>query len=303
MLQFADDLKLLRVMDSHTDLEMLETDIRSVLKWSEDHLMPLNRCKCKMVEFGNNELQATKITSLPEFAFIQIVDVERDLGVLFDSKLKFDYHIKSIINKANFALHRISTAFRRLDSKRFLILYKSFVRPLLEFCSPVWNPTTKSLSNLIEKIQKRATKLVPFLRNLSYPERLRSLNLDSLEFRRKREDLILLYKINNSRLRDSVLSFRTRPGMRGHAFVLAKERSYSIARRHFLTNRSRSSWNALSHDSIHSSNLNSFKNSIRFLPGSWRSLLHGDSGGVRVDDTACPQTAPSVPSITGPVPF
>ena len=60
-----------------------------------------------------------------------------------------------------------------------------------------------------------------------------ALNLDSLEFRRKREDLILLYKINNTRLRNSVLSFRARPGMRGHDFVLSKERTCVASRRHF----------------------------------------------------------------------
>ena len=302
VLQFADDLKLLRVVSSELDVEMLERDIRSVLRWSEVHCMPLNRNKCKIVEFGKSDVHAMKIASLSDFSFFHVVDAERDLGVIFDSKLNFDSHVKSITNKANFALHRVSTTFRRLDCKRFLILYKSFVRPLLEFCSPVWNPSNKNLSNLIEKIQKRATKLVPSLRHLSYTDRLRSLKLDSLEFRRKREDLILLYKINNSRLRDSVLSFRTRPGMRGHDFVLSKERTYITSRRHFLTNRSRSSWNALSLDAVHSPTLNVFKSSIRCLPGSWRSPLPGGSVGPVGGGAASPPTALSVPSNTGPVP-
>ncbi len=298
VLQFADDLKFLRVMNSENDLTVIENDIRSVLKWSEIHCMPLNRDKCKIVEFGKGDMNAMKITSLPEFSFFKTVSSERDLGVNFDSNLKFDSHIKSVICKANFALHRISSIFRRLDCKKLLILYKSFVRPLLEFCSPIWNPSIKSLSNLIEKIQKRATKLVPTLRHLSYSQRLRALKLDSLEFRRKRQDLILLYKINNTHHRDSVLSFRTRSGMRGHDLVLAKERTYTVSRRRFLTNRSRSSWNALSSDSVHSHSLNSFKNSIRFLPGSWRTLQDGSMDCAR-DPTASLNTTPSVPSVTG----
>ena len=49
----------------------------------------------------------------------------------------------------------------------------------------------------LEKVQRRATKLIPTLRNLPYPERLQSLNLPSLSYRRNRMDLIMAYKILN----------------------------------------------------------------------------------------------------------
>ena len=278
-LQFADDLKLLRVMNSEHDREMLESDVRSVLQWSERNHMPLNLKKCKIVEFGNSQSDALQIVSSPEFAFFQVVDEERDLGVVFDSKLKFKSHVKSVVAKANFVLHRVSTTFRNFNHQRFAILYQSLVRPLLEFCSPVWSPSFKTLSNSIEKIQKRATKLIPGLRNLSYSERLRSLRLDTLEFRRKRESLIHLYKINrNPLLCNSLLSFRPRTGTRGHAYVLMNERCHAPSRRNFLTNRVRSVWNDLPPGSVNSPTLNQFKNSLRCLPGSWRCALQGGRG-------------------------
>ena len=146
--------------------------------------------------------------------------------------------------------------------------FNPLVRPLLEF-SPVWSPTFKILSNSIEKIQKRATKLVPGLRNLPYSERLRALKLDSLEFLRKRESLIHIYKINHKPfLRKSLLSFRTRPGTRGHSCVLASERCHAPSRINFLTNRVWSAWNDLPPGSVENPTLNHFKNSIRCLSGS-----------------------------------
>ena len=77
----------------------------------------------------------------------------------------------------------------------FLTFSKSLVRPHLEYCSPVWNTNLKGFSKNIEKIQKSATRIVPSLKNLSYFERLKKLNLASLEFRRLREDIVSQYKI------------------------------------------------------------------------------------------------------------
>ena len=122
--------------------------------------MPLNLKKCKIVEYGKGDLNAKKLAASPEIPQLQIVETERDLGVEFDSKLNFKQHIKTIVSKANFALNRILRVFKHLDSNKFLILYKSFVRPILEFSSPVWSPQTKCQSYLIEKIQKGLLNLL-----------------------------------------------------------------------------------------------------------------------------------------------
>ena len=105
-------------------------------------------------------MQKKKLAASPEIPHLQIVETERDLGVEFDSKLNFKQHIKTIVSKANFALNRILRVFKYLDSNKFLILYKSFVRHILELSSPVWSPQTKCQSYLIEKITKRLLDLV-----------------------------------------------------------------------------------------------------------------------------------------------
>ena len=79
----------------------------------------------------------------------------------------------------------------------FLHLYKSLVRPHLEYASPVWSPYLKKYKKAIENVQKRATRMIPTLRNLNYTERLRNLGLPSLEYRRERADMIQVFKMTN----------------------------------------------------------------------------------------------------------
>ena len=74
-------------------------------------------------------------------------------------------------------------------------LYKSLVRPLVEYCTPAWSPYYQKDKALLEKIQHRFTRLVPGLKDLPYIESLRSLDLWSLEERRHRADLIEVFKM------------------------------------------------------------------------------------------------------------
>ena len=75
------------------------------------------------------------------------------------------------------------------------ILYKSLVRPLLEYGNPVWGPFYIQDQKIVESIQRRATRLVPGIRHLTYADRLSILNIPSLLYRRKRVDIITLYQI------------------------------------------------------------------------------------------------------------
>ena len=78
-----------------------------------------------------------------------------------------------------------------------LQLYKSTVRPILEYGSPVWCPWKKKHIVQIEQIQRRFTRLVGGLDGLNYDQRLKRLKLPILQYRRKREQLIQVYKVLN----------------------------------------------------------------------------------------------------------
>ena len=145
---------------------------------------------------------------------IEKVANEKDLGVIkIDSKLTFRDHITSKVNLANRNLGIIFRTFTFLDTEIFLNLYKSLVRPHLEYATVVWSPLYKK--------DRIACK------NLSYPERLRKLGLPTLEYRRQRADMVQVYKILNDIDKvdkSKLFSMATYNRTRGHPLKLFKER-------------------------------------------------------------------------------
>ena len=115
-------------------------------------------------------------------------------SILF-SQLTFKDHIQEKINKAYSIIGIIKRNFIHMNSNTFVLLYKALVRPHVEYANSVWSPYRKSDILAIEKIQKRATKLVISLKKLSYKDRLMQLNLHTLKYRRLRGDMIEVYKI------------------------------------------------------------------------------------------------------------
>ena len=73
--------------------------------------------------------------------------------------------------------------------------YTTYVRPVLEYCTQIWSPTLIKYIDLIENAQRSFTRRIPVLKNLSYSGRLANLDIESLELRRLRFDLLMYYKI------------------------------------------------------------------------------------------------------------
>ena len=114
-------------------------------------------CKLKLIVFSLKGLTKRKI-----------------LGETVGSKLKFRDHINTKVNLANCNLGIIFRTFTYLDQE-VCPLFKSLVRPHLEYCTPVWSPYYTKNKIILENVQRRATKLVACCRNLSYPECFRKL--------------------------------------------------------------------------------------------------------------------------------
>jgi hypothetical protein len=186
---FADDTKLYAPV---TDSGRLQEDLDSLSEWAQKWELAFNVDKCKVIHYGNNNPnQQYTMNNKP----LQAATEECDLGVLFERDLKFSKHISTKINKANSILALIKRSFEFMDKYLFLKLYTALVRPHVEFANVIWYPYLKKDIISIEKVQKRATKLVPNLRNSSYEERLKELKLPSLAHRRIRGDAIQTFKI------------------------------------------------------------------------------------------------------------
>ncbi|XP_071959396.1 uncharacterized protein B0403.1-like [Antedon mediterranea] len=124
-----------------------------------------------------------------------VVTQMRDLGVLVDNKLNFHDHIVEVVKKANSRLGLIKRTFEYLDSHLVSILYKSMVRPILEYSSTACLPQFVGDSILLEKVQQRATKLAVEIKTQPYSDRMKFMKLPSLAFRRKRYCCLQIFRM------------------------------------------------------------------------------------------------------------
>lgn len=159
------------------DLDSAQSDLDALVNWSKTWYMDFNISKCSILKFksGNIDLsqQLTMLDKDGNQAYLAESSAERNLGVIFDDKLKWNSHIQQIALKANYALGTLKRTFKKWNADMFLKLYTSFVRPLLDFCAPVWNQISKRHIKILKKVQRRATKLVP--QYLNYESRFASL--------------------------------------------------------------------------------------------------------------------------------
>ena len=162
--------------------------------WSRTWGLDFNSDKCHMLTMGKFEdIKHTHRYTVYNQEMEHVFE-EKDLGVTFDAELTFAEHIMTKARKANAIVGLTRRSFTYLDSKSFTKLYTSFVRQHLEYAQCVWAPHLLKHVEILEKVQMRATKLVDGFGNLDYPERLKRLNLPTLVYRKKRGDVIELYK-------------------------------------------------------------------------------------------------------------
>ena len=210
--------------------------------------MIFNNKKCHHMRVGeNSEVIKYQMGSLESRIEIQRVTSEKDLGVIIDEKLKFREHIVQKANTANRNLGTIFRTFTYMDKELFLSLYKSMVRPHLEYATQVLSPQYKKDKIILENVQRRATRLVKCVQHLPYHERLRSLRLPSLEYRRERADMVQVYKVlhNIDKVdKDKLFQMATYSATRGHSLKLFKRRNRLNVRANYFSQRVIDQWNA-----------------------------------------------------------
>merc|ERR1712240_913158 len=188
---------------------------------------------------------------------------EKDLGVLIDYKLDFGDHIKEIVSRANRMIGLIRASFSCLNKKMFLNLHKSLIRPLLEYCVQVWSPHLNKYIKLIEGVQRRATRLVPELKELPYEERLNQLKLTTLEERRVRGDMIETYKIITRKEKVNPDNYfqllPDREGPRARDKKIYKKFAKKDVRRLSFTLRVTNGWNCLTNEMVNARKTSEFK--------------------------------------------
>jgi hypothetical protein len=267
---FADDTKVFNRSDCAEGRNALQQDLDSLHRWSTDWQLRFHPQKCSVLRLGNPR-DSTVYTmkgrnEQGEECTIELKEseVERDLGVMVDNGLSFKKHVAQATAKANKIVGIIRRTFDYLTPETFVQLYKSLVRPVLEYGHSVWQPRHKTLCIEVEDVQRRATKLIGVLKDKTYPERLAALKLPSLEHRRARGDLIDAYKyVHNIYDTDRPqLQLHDGRDTRGNSLKLAKGRCRLDVRASFFSQRVVSSWNSLPDSIVTAPTVNAFKNRL-----------------------------------------
>ena len=197
LLLFADDLKL--IVNANLPA-ITQADLDLLSEWQKKWLLCFNTAdgKCKVLQVSRKGNTRQYNEYFLNGSVLPVIETEKDLGVHVTNDLKWDYHISQSLSKAKQCVGWVSRSVISREKAVMLNIYKSLVRPNLEYCVQLWNPVPAhgnwSIIMKLESVQRSFTRLIDGIGLLPYRERLQELKLTTLIERRARGDLIEVFK-------------------------------------------------------------------------------------------------------------
>jgi hypothetical protein len=265
---FADDSKIWRAIGNAEDIQLLQQDLQAMKEWSEQWLLEFHPDKLKLLHIARDNVDPTYDYYIGDIK-TELTYMEKDLGVTVDGSLSFEDHMNIKVKKANCMMGMIRRAFQFLNNKSFVPLYKTIVRNGIEYGGAVWSPYRMKDIEKVEGVQRRATKVLPGMKEKPYEERLRILKLPTLRHRRLRGDMIETYKIVHGIYDKEVTpkitlkkDMRSGVGRHGHKLEIFQPRARLESSRNTFTNRVWKGWNSLTTHIVTAPSVNAFKNRL-----------------------------------------
>ena len=277
---FADDMKLFASvvrnpvsLHPSTDFS-LQHDIDVLFKTSLSWGLHMNKAKCAVLRFSRRFRDQSQPLYMLDGTQLPVHHSQRDLGVLVDDSLKFHEHIATVTHRASGLCHnfRKSTVCRSVAFMMFLL--KTHIRPVLEYASCLWCTEYADDIRKLERVQRRWTKQIEGFQEMSYAERLKELDLYSVQGRFIRADLIQYWKIFHGKSTitpEDIFHQPLRHGTRGHCFKLYVSRAVCNVRQRSFSQRRVAIWNSLPEAVVTASELSTFK---RLLAQALGNMLY-----------------------------
>ncbi len=261
---FADDVKAYKCISTPNDRLTLQSSLDLICQWAEVNKLGLSVEKCCYLQVGYSNLVLTyRLNS----EIISPTDSIIDLGICIHSNLKSGPHCSAIVSRASTRSRLILKTFLSRDVKLLTRAFTVYVRPLLEYCTPVWSPHLKKDIDLVESVQRTFTRKLFFICHLpptSYDNRLQILGLQRLELRRIHFDLVYMFKLSHNITFSSLsntLCFANN-STRGHKYKLYIQRCNKSVLSTYFLNRVAPIWNVLPESVFYIDTLPAFKSKL-----------------------------------------
>ena len=196
--KYADDTKATAKISNIIDAINFQYELdEKVYPWAPANNMQLNGSKFEHLQVGKNLNPVNYIYTDPSGNLIQEKDHIKDLGVYISNTLTWKNQIENVVSKARVMVGWVLRTFSTRAKEPMLIIWNSQVRPVLDYCSPLWSPGPWNYKeiDLIERTQRVFTRRIEGMEELDYGQRLKALNLYSIQRRHERYKVIYVYKI------------------------------------------------------------------------------------------------------------
>ena len=265
---FADDIALYCSISVFSDYERFQRDISAVVEWVVHNYLAFNEGKCSSMFISRKTVHSNPPPPLfVGNSVLTSVDTVKYLGVTLSSDMSWSPHINKINTKARRLIGLFYRRFYFCSPSTLVTFYTSFIRPLLEYASAVWDPYLCKDIDLLEKTQTFALRICLKNWSLSSDNLLSQLNLSALADRRLISKLCHLFKIikNYEDFRSPPISFKSQPYNSRHLNSLALCPIFAHSSQFYFSffPHTISNWNSLSNNTVNLSSLSLFKKLLK----------------------------------------